>query len=451
MDIVQLGQLALERSNSSRMAVKVMGELSETWGYADAAESLLVIDPMEAFIFQIMPDDTGNSSLWVAQRVPDDHVGAVTNGLTVRVVDFQDSVNFLSSGTYCKGGSCGLRAVAKRHGLWAEGEPLDFARTFAKGGTNEPSEGAQLYVSRRMWTAYRRFGGPPLPTDITDFIMDAPYPATVPVPKGSVGLQDVMGVMRDYYEGTAFDMTQGMAAGPFGSPDRFGGNKNVTGGWERTIATHHSIVSLVMEARSWLPDPVGGTLWFAPHAAHTSVYAPFPCGMDVLPASYTNGSGWGTVDSGVAAWANRAVFGAVQARFQDSIKEVVAARTVLDNNSLALQASTDAAVKAGTMSPAAVGALFGRNADAIVAGWWALHNTLIHTATKDCGYPQWWLQAKDVDYSGGPLERGGEGGVGERGVEGGSAQAECVRSKCASRGGKDPSKVELACVMRCLD
>jgi dipeptidase len=52
-------------------------------------------------------------------------------------------------------------------------------------------------------------------------------------------------------------------------------------------------VSLVLEARSWLPDPIGGTLWFAPHAAHTSVYAPFPCGLDELPASYSNASGWG--------------------------------------------------------------------------------------------------------------------------------------------------------------
>jgi dipeptidase len=127
-----------------------MGELSEIWGYSDAAESLLVIDPHEAFIFQIMPDDTGNSSLWVAQRVPDNHVGSVTNGLTVRNVDFADSINFLSSGAFCRG-SCSLRAVAKKHGLWKEGGPFDFTMIFAKGGVGEPSEGAQLYVSRRMW------------------------------------------------------------------------------------------------------------------------------------------------------------------------------------------------------------------------------------------------------------------------------------------------------------
>jgi hypothetical protein len=29
-----------------------MGQLAEAWGYADATESLLVIDPTEAFIFQ---------------------------------------------------------------------------------------------------------------------------------------------------------------------------------------------------------------------------------------------------------------------------------------------------------------------------------------------------------------------------------------------------------------
>ena len=53
-----------------------------------------------------------------------------------------------------------------------------------------------------------------------------------------------MGVKRDYYEGTPYDMTVGMAAGPGGTPDRFGGcsdcgakKETVNGGWERTIAT----------------------------------------------------------------------------------------------------------------------------------------------------------------------------------------------------------------------
>jgi len=431
MNIVQLGQLALERANSSRAAVRVMGELSETWGYNDAAESLLVIDPREAFIFQIMPDPTGNASLWVAQRVPDDHVGSVTNGLTVRNVDFSDAVNFMSSGATCKAGGCALRAVAKKYKLWTSG-PLDFTKTFAAGGIGEPSQGAQVYVSRRMWSAYRRFGGPELPSNISDFIMDAPYPATVPVKKGSVRLQDVMGVMRDYYEGTEFDMTRGMAAGPFGAPDRFGGNSSGPHGcWERTIATHHSIVSLVLEARSWLPDPVGGTLWFAPHAAHTSTYAPFPCGMNVLPASYTNGSGWGTPNPGVAAWANRAVFAAVQGRFKDAIVQLNTTRAALDNASLALQASTDAAYKAGTLAMPAICKLFAANADAIVAGWWELHNDLVHTTTRDAGYPAWWLKSPDVKYSK-PL--------------GGGAQKSCVLLSCGSEGGS----VSLACVLRCL-
>ena len=79
--------------------------------------------------------------------------------------------------------------------------------------------------------------------------------------------------MRDYYEGTPYDLTQGMAAGPFGTPMRWraGAASSPAGNFERPIATAKTIVSYVLEVRSWLPPEVGAVLWFAMHAAHTSV------------------------------------------------------------------------------------------------------------------------------------------------------------------------------------
>ena len=114
LNIVDLSALALERATTARAAVTTMGALAERYGYVDRGESLFVLDPTEAWIFHVLPDDTQTSAIWVAQRVPDDHVGVVANAWTVRAVDFDDPARFLASSN--------MRAIAKAHGLW-DGSP----------------------------------------------------------------------------------------------------------------------------------------------------------------------------------------------------------------------------------------------------------------------------------------------------------------------------------------
>ena len=80
-------------------------------------QALTVADPKEAWIFHILPDDTGKSAIWVAQRVPDDHISVVANMFRIRQVK-KDSPDFMYSDN--------LWAVAEKNELWspAEGEEM---------------------------------------------------------------------------------------------------------------------------------------------------------------------------------------------------------------------------------------------------------------------------------------------------------------------------------------
>jgi dipeptidase len=49
-------------------------------------------------MFHLMPDDTGASAVWVAQRVPDEHITAVANQFVIGQVNLDDKENFMASG-----------------------------------------------------------------------------------------------------------------------------------------------------------------------------------------------------------------------------------------------------------------------------------------------------------------------------------------------------------------
>ena len=226
----QLSQVALERASTAREAIKIMGELSEQYGYYGAsasfeggAESLIIADTNEVWVFHILADPTGSSSIWAAARVPDDSVAVVANMFSIREMDLSDPDNFM--------GRLDMWDLAEQQGLYVAGDPKDFTATFSDG------EYAHKYYSgRRMWRVFDLLApSAELPADYGNLKRDAPYPFAVKV-DNPASVQDVMAVMRDWYNDTRFSTGEGsgVAGGAFSTPDRYGGNSEdgaVQGNW----------------------------------------------------------------------------------------------------------------------------------------------------------------------------------------------------------------------------
>ena len=82
--------------------------------------------------------------------------------------------------------------------------------------------------------------------------------------------------MRDHYEGTDLDMTKDAGAGPYKVPYRWRPMTFEVDGQEyaneRAIATQQTGFVIVPQMRNWLPDAVGGILWFGVDDADMAVF-----------------------------------------------------------------------------------------------------------------------------------------------------------------------------------
>jgi dipeptidase len=234
-------------------------------GYGDSSESLAIADKYgESWIFHVltgtvlhisknftacdrnrMVGPNNGSAVWASQRVPDGHVAAVANFFTIRHMNLSDTDNFLASSN--------VESFAQEMKWWdpAQG-PFDFTAAY---GYNAPGPTDPLYGGRRMWRIYDWFA-PSLHLDATlgCYPGVATYPFSVKVDT-PVTLESTMELMKDHYEGTPYDMTKGMSAGPFHAPVRYdGSNQNVTGGWERPICMFRTLFSYVLQVHGTAPD-----------------------------------------------------------------------------------------------------------------------------------------------------------------------------------------------------
>jgi len=307
-----------------------MGRLAEEHGFygpdGGAGEVLTVGDTKEAWVFHILSDPTGTSALWVAQRVPDTQVAVIANMFTIRAIDLSDSANFV--------GSSNLLSTARAYGLWDGHGLLDFTRAFSLG-----EYASKYYSGRRMWDGYRRFKPSlELPTSYGSLKDDAPenawgrsvYPFSV-MPDGLLSVADAFAAHRSHYEGTEFDMTKGVAAGPFGSPDRYAAfslnpSKHVGGdpgygAWERTVAIYRASCAWVSTAKAGLPAELAGTIWYGVADPSKTVFVPMMVAMGEPPAPYTVGSP-AQLDRRSTYWAVRYLQNLAQLRYKDMIVDI---------------------------------------------------------------------------------------------------------------------------------
>jgi dipeptidase len=284
IDLWRLVRLLAERCATAREAIHVAGELTGKYGWRDTGECLTIADTKEVWHFEIVGPGKGNlGSIWAAQRVPDGHVSVNANASRIRQVDLADTNFFLASEN--------LTRVAQDSSWWNPGDgPFEFCYAYDPGGRQS------LASRRREWRVLSMLA-PSLDLQAES----ETYPFSVK-PDTAVTLQTMVRVFQDYYEGTDFNPVKNITwvnpegkfeisplANPFMPYDMLPLFK-VNGGWgwrgERTIARWYTMYATIIQCRDWLPDPVGGVVWFALDNVATSIYTPLYCGITDVPQSY---------------------------------------------------------------------------------------------------------------------------------------------------------------------
>lgn len=283
IDCQRLCKLMLERTATARDAILLAGELLEEYGWNDAGECLTIADKKEVWHLEIVGPGKGKvGAVWVAQRVPDNHISVNANASTIKEIDPENRDFFMTSDN--------IYNVALENGWWDGKETFRFCYAYA------PESRTSMAARRREWRVFD-MAAPSLGLD--------PYAENYPFsvkPDRKITLEKLVEIFSDYYENTPYDMTKNMTvaddsgrviisplANPFMPYDM---NKlmDVNGGWgwlgERTIARWYTMYATIIQCRDWLPDEIGGVAWLAQDNVATSIYVPVYCSVSDLPDSY---------------------------------------------------------------------------------------------------------------------------------------------------------------------
>ncbi len=315
IDYGSLIYITLQRAKTAREAIKIMAELVAEHGYYSSGESFSIADPNEVWIMEMIGKGTelktdrrskktynaNKGAVWVAMLIPDGYVSAHANHARITTFPKEgESKNAISSKNLDKIFNPEIEVVyahdvvdfAKAKGYYkGDGSDFSFSDTYA------PLDfGAARFCEMRVWSFFK---------DIDksmwnhfEYAKGLDLSNRMPLwikPENKLSAQDLMNFMRDHLEGTDLDMSKDPGAGPHGLPYRwrpltweYDGKTYVN---ERATATQQTGFSFVTQSRNWLPNPIGGIIWFSVDDAATTVYTPIYCGINEIPYSFAKGNG----------------------------------------------------------------------------------------------------------------------------------------------------------------
>ena len=305
IDYGSLIYIALERCKTAREAIKCMTDLVAEYGYASSGETFSIADPNEVWMMELIgKGKVEKGAVWVATRVPDDCIAAHANQARITTINFKDKENWMWSKDVVK--------FARKQGYFTgkKDEEFNFQEAYA------PYDFSGLYVCEaRVWSFFRKFSNDM--DKYFDFASGKTFVETngkyagerMPLyikPNHKVSAQELKDCMRDQYEGTPLDITQGPDAGPWNSKLRYGslGFKldSVQYWFERPIATQQTGWSFVAQMRGYESAKAGGILWFGVDDAASTVYVPMYSTITEVPECFKEGNGDMYNYSPTSAW-----------------------------------------------------------------------------------------------------------------------------------------------------
>lgn len=342
IDYVSLMTIALQRSKTAREAIRVMTSLVQEYGYASEGESFSIADPNEVWILEMIgkgPKEKG--AVWVAIRIPDDCIACHANQSRIHQFNMKDKKNVM----YAKD----VITFARKKGYFT-GKDADFSFADAYA----PADFSAIrFCETRVWSFYNKWvNGMEQYLDYVDgkHIGQAKPMPLYFKPTQKLSLQDVMNSMRDHYEGTPFDITKDVGAGPYEAPYRptplvweHKGKKYFN---ERPISTQQTAGTYVIQLRASLPNAIGGVLWYGNDDPNMVAYTPVYCCASKAPECYDPKDASDVKFSWNSAfWVENWVSNMTYPRYSQLFQNVKAAREELESKYASQQAEIEAQAK----------------------------------------------------------------------------------------------------------